>query len=151
MSKRKSIYIGDALQRLLEAHVGDESGFRSTSGIINAVADRYSEVVRRSMPRFTVNEWCLIWDALNGVWMQEPASLAVSGVPLNVSDSIQLNRYDKKWEVDGDALMRKISDLPFCGLLAIVDAAERFWARDDWPQDHAEMVSAVVGDGAVEV
>jgi hypothetical protein len=34
-------------------------------------------------------------------------------------------------QVDGQLLWRKLRDLPYAGKLAVVDVAERFWARSD--------------------
>ena len=148
--KRIAIYVGEALLRFLDNHGSEEKLGRSRSALINGMADRYQEVIRRSMPTLSANEWCLIWDALNGIWMGEPASLSVFSVPMEAADHIKLNGADEKWEIDGPALVKRLADMGWPELLAIVDATERFWATD-FPEETGryDMVTSIVGQGAV--
>ena len=151
MSKRTSIYIGSELTRLLNGRSDANSGLRSTSGVLNAVADRYLEIVRRSLPTLTEGEWCLIWDSLNGVWAQDNAGLYVPGIIMGVSDSISLDALDQKWSVDGKALLSKLHEMSFCNLVAIVDSAELFWA-DNAAEDEniSDVVRRIVGEQHVQ-
>lgn len=41
------------------------------------------------------------------------------------------NNAAEMWDVDGALLLRKLQQCSFCNLVAIVDAAERFWASPD--------------------
>jgi len=108
--------------------------------------------VRRSLPRLTVGEWCLLWDALNGVWLREPASMAINSVKLEIADHITLNGADITWDVDKGALLDKLDALPFAGLLAIVDAVERFWATSsDRTTSHTQTAIDIVGAQAVDL
>ncbi|MBU1248825.1 MAG: type II toxin-antitoxin system ParD family antitoxin [Proteobacteria bacterium] len=126
MSKRTSIYIGPALRTYLDERTND-GAYGSTSGIINAAADRLSLLYKHAMPNLSEAEWNLIFDCCNGSVL-EPAENAVWGLVLNVEDSIVLDGTDEKWEVDGPALITKLKALDRTGILAIVDKAERFWA-----------------------
>ncbi|RMD64249.1 hypothetical protein D6833_04635 [Candidatus Parcubacteria bacterium] len=150
MDKRKSIYVGPALTRLIETRGGGQSCGISVSGLINAVADRYMETVRRHLPRLAVGEWLLIFDAMNGVWSGDNSVLDVLSVPAEIEDAVKLNNLDSKWDVDGKTLVKKLHGLDWCQRLAVLDATERFWCRDDWPSDHRELVAAVVGEMAIE-
>lgn len=150
MAKRITIYKGDALERLLSARATNDAAFRSASGVLNAVADRYLEAVRRATPRLTQGEWCLLWDSLNGVWMADNAGMYVMSVTQGVSDSITLDGLDRKWSVDGSALVGKLAGMSYCELMAVVDSAERFWARDaNADADLGETVRAIVGAAAI--
>lgn len=55
MTDRTSIYIGQALRRLLDERPEDKELW-TRSGLINTVAARYSEVCRRHMPTLTLAE-----------------------------------------------------------------------------------------------
>lgn len=148
--KKRGVWFGPDLQRLVDERSDREGGMRSASGVINAVADRYLEIIRRSTPVLSTGEWCLIFDALNGVWAQDHASLYVGALAHGVHDHIHLNDADKKWEVDGGALLQKLGTYSFCQLTAIVDAAERFWVTDNLPGDGwRPTILAIVGEGAL--
>lgn len=164
---RIAIYVSPPLAQLLDSHLPeaaaeDDGAPRSRSALLAAVADRYQALVREAMPALPLEQWLLIFDALNGVWMQEPASLAVNGLPLEVADAVRLNRLHDKWGVgdrEAAALVDRLYSAPFAERLAIVDAAERFWARDvqpeaDAPGDHPHAcwrapVRALVGAAAL--
>lgn len=147
---RTSIYLGEPLRALLADHgivpgAGEPEGLRSASATLSAVADRYRQTCRQHMPLLSVPEWCLIFDSLNGCWMQENAAL-LPGQLFGITDSIRLESIDSKWGVDGTALLEKLRTLDYAGWLALVDAAERWWSRD-WSQaaDTAATVREIVG------
>lgn len=146
--RRKSIYVGKALQALLDTHNAsdEEAALRSTSALINAVADRYTHITRHSRPLLSVNEWLLVFDALNGVWLSDNASLSLAGVAFGVADAIQLDQIDRKWSVDGPALVDQLRSLSTCELLAVVDAAEQFWSGRFDRGEYPEIVAAIVGN-----
>jgi len=146
MGKRINLYVGPRLAQLIKERAGEG---RSTSGVVNAVADRYLETIRRYTPRLAVNEWLAVIDALNGVWAGDNAALAVQSLPYGVSDHLTLEGAAEKWEVDAAALVKRLEALDWCQRLAVIDAAERFWARSDWPADRRELVVAVVGEQSV--
>lgn len=157
MPTRFNIYAGPALRALLAAHgMADgpvEGDHYSRSGLISAVAERYREVCRRSLPRLSADEWCLIFDALNGyasLIEGDTVGLTVSGVALGVADHIHLNGADTTWDVDGPALVARLAACTWTELLAVLDAAERFWSFPEHPAGtRREMAVSVVGEGAV--
>lgn len=147
---KRSIYCSDPIERLLEQRAEDHSGFRSVSGVLNACADRYLEIVRRSMPTLRVEEWALIFDSMNGVWMQDQAGMLGGALGLGIRDSISLDGLDKKHEVDGDALLAKLDALTYCQQVAVVDAAERFWAAPNEGETLRDTITAVVGERCID-
>lgn len=148
--KKRGVWFGPDLQKLVDERSDREGGMRSASGVINAVADRYLAIIRRSTPTLSTGEWCLIFDALNGVWDQDNAALYVGALAHGIHDHIDLNQADKKWDVDRAALMQKLGAYSFCQLTAIVDAAERFWVAPDRPGDNwRPSIAAIVGEGAL--
>ncbi|MFP4615580.1 MAG: hypothetical protein ACLFRB_06860 [Thiohalorhabdus sp.] len=140
MARKASVYIGDELETALEERHGASD---SVSGLINKMVDRYREVCRREAPPLTPQAWCLLFDVLNGVWLQ-PASMGVRGIPMEVEDGIAMNGLAEKWGVDGEALKTRLAEADFAELTAIADAAERFWARHrDLPSEPTEIVAAL--------
>jgi len=120
--KPTSIRLLDPEWTILEER---ESNFADRSEVIRRCLRRYAEVCRRDLPQLSVDEWRLVMDALNGCWMHDtPAHWAA----LEIADAISLNRLDTKWGVDGADLQRRLGALGHGGWVALVDAAERFWA-----------------------
>lgn len=120
-----------ARQEVLSAQmgVGDDAPLGSTA---RRDLERYYAIVRdelRQLP-LTRNEVLLVLDAMNGV-LVEPPMMYRGAVLLDVADHIRLNAADEKWDVDGEALIRRLEALSPGTLMAIVDMAERFWSRAD--------------------
>lgn len=44
-----------------------------------------------------------------------------------IDDAIGLNQLDSKWQVNGQALVRKFQSLTPCQIFAVIDAVEQFW------------------------
>jgi len=98
--------------------------------------ERYYEAIRRSAGLdLTQGEACLILDTLNGSLM-EPHSIPLLWA--EVSDACDMDGYDRKWGVDGPALVGKLRRRPYFELLRIVDAVERWWLlpgeERTWPE-----------------
>lgn len=127
-SRKKSIWVGEALERVFAGRLDEEGIGANTSTIINYVADRYLEMVRRSMPALSQNEWMLIFDSLNGVMLSDSAQ-SIAGLWGGIDDSIQLDGLDKKWDVDGPALVERLRSLSYPAQVAIADTAERYWVK----------------------
>jgi hypothetical protein len=89
---------------------------------ISHICGRYMELIAAVMPEFTVNEWCAICDANNGVALFDSVSLA--GCVANVADSPELK---DKWDIDIRALARRMDALPAASKIAIGEVVERFW------------------------
>lgn len=142
MGKREknqlSITLTDRALAEIDARAGDETaGYRS--GWIDTLIRRYADLMRASIPDLSVGEWRLIADALNGANMDvyvadmdaEQTSWARSQLIANVSDSIGLNRSDKRFGVDGKKLIKKITDLSPAQQMAVLDTVGQFWASHD--------------------
>ena len=90
--------------------------------------ERYYELLRAELATLALTEAqaSLICDALNG-------TATLDGIErwlrAEVEDAIRLNNLDQKWSVDGAGLVMLLRDCTPGQRLAIVDAAERFWAR----------------------
>ena len=101
------------------------------SGSVDRCLSRYFGLLARGRRELAAilsdNEVALILDTLNGTLMSDEHSAAF--IPAEVSDAIRLNHLDEKWEVDGKALMIKLSGLNHWLLTALADASERWWIR----------------------
>ena len=133
--KRYSIYANATLDRVLAErlpHGDPEGGARSRSATITYMADRYAETCRRSMPLLSLQSWLLIFDAMNGCYTWDHPWAATSGLLApNVHDACDLDGTGDKWGVtDWRALVANLASLPFAAQIAVLDAAERFWAMD---------------------
>ena len=123
--RKISIYAGQELARLFErAAVGqDGERIRSVSGLLAAVADRYMEVCRQSMPTLTRAEWGCIFDATNVAWLMNHSRsvTSVDYVWLEVAAHIRMDGADEYWQCPAD-LGERLRTLPYASALAVVDA-----------------------------
>ena len=98
---------------------------------INRDLERLYTLYQRALRRveLSIDEACLIVDALNGsLYDARTAGL----LPAGVRDAIRLDGLDQKWNVDGESLVQKLSELDELTCMAIIDAAERFWANEKY-------------------
>lgn len=73
----------------------------------------------------TINEALLLVDSLNSTLIYP--EMAEQLLPLNVEDSIELEHLDKKWGVDGAALVAKLKTLDNAGANDLLRRVEAFW------------------------
>lgn len=79
--------------------------------------------------RLSLEEAMLIVDALNGTLSTaDQARLLWAGI----EDAIAYDKLDEKWNVNGKELVEKLKNLNELQAMAIIDAAERFWAQDKY-------------------
>ncbi len=119
--KRKSIY----MQPEVEAAILQRGDNRSFT--INRDLDRLYDLYRRAIQETSLPlaEASLLVDCLNGSLMD---ARGAGMLWANVQDGIKFDGLDEKWQVDGKALVEKLRGLTQVQCLALVDAAERFWA-----------------------
>ena len=122
--------------------------YPETSDGINKRGDNRSQTINRDLERLyymydrsiretplEVGEACLLVDCLNGS-PTDPRSAGLLWA--SVEDSIALEGLDKKWGVDGQKLVGKIKNMNILQQMALVDAAERFWAKSEaWESTEA--------------
>lgn len=122
MGRKTSIYLKDEIEKQLKER-SDE-----LSSVISKDLDRFYALLKRSLKQVSVNisanEAVLIVDSLNGSLFDANSAPLLWG---NIEDSIQLDGLDKKWEVDGPALVEKVKSWSEMQCMAVIDAAERFW------------------------
>ena len=122
-SRKKSIWMGEPLERLINSRRRTADEEINVSGAINTAVDRYLEILRRHMPTLRLGEWCALFDNLNGVWFLDTWSPTYTWA--NVADHEDLG---DKWGIDQDALVQTLRSMSYAASVAVVDAAERFWA-----------------------
>ncbi len=79
-------------------------------------------------PELTINEALLIVDATNGIIIH-PDILAEQLLWMNVEDAIQMDALDKKWEVDGAALVNKLKALSNQEAVTLLEKIKQFWGE----------------------
>jgi hypothetical protein len=134
--------MGEPMERLINSRRRTQDDEVNVSGAINTAIDRYQEIVRRHMPTLAWRQWCAIFDALNGCWMLESWSPRYAYA--DVADTSGLG---EKWQIDQAALVQRLQAMDYAACVAVVDAAERFWASDAQPgaDGWEPLVAAVVG------
>lgn len=84
------------------------------------------DMARRELVELiTGDEMALIVDVLNGTLFADPYSVQI--LPVDIEDSLLIDGYAEKWGVDGPALVEKLNRLDLRHLMALADAAERYW------------------------
>ena len=99
------------------------------SDSVNPAIARYLHLVS-SPPDFTDEEWNLLRDACNG-WATElePPETLQSGLALQVFEAIEFSNLDKKWGVDGEALVQRLKELSNLEAIATVYSIEIWWSN----------------------
>lgn len=107
----------------------DFEGDRSPA--INKQLDRYFSLMDRARRELrsilSDKEIGLILDALNGTGFFDTFSIYFVG--MEITDAINMDELDKKWEVDGAALKQKMEVLTDAQKVALVDAVGVWWNR----------------------
>jgi len=88
--------------------------------------ERHLALIERELQEVSLSEAeaSLLVDALNGILI-EPHTAALLWA--NVAEAIRLEGLDRKWGVDGDALVAKLRGMCPGKLFAIGHAVETFW------------------------
>lgn len=124
MTKTVGLYLRSETEQEILARGGNRSN------IINRDLERLYTLYRRALREvcLSLNEACLIADALNGTIMDAATAPMLWG---SIEDAIKLDGLAKKWDVDGPALVEKLRSLSAFHCMALVDAAERCWQVPD--------------------
>lgn len=109
----------------------EHAGEGSRSAVISRHLDRYFSLLQRARRELrqmlSDGETMLIVDVLNGVGFWD--TFGIYMVEHEVSDGIALDHLDRKWLVDGPALVEKLRSLNDAQQLAIVDSVSMWWNR----------------------
>lgn len=143
MALRKiNISVGADLERYLATRTTTGS---NVSGAINTMAQRYGEIVQRTLPQLTTNEWLLLFDTLHAE--SSPDYAGVFSIPGLVGFAISHQAAAEKWSVSGPDLLQRLEAMSLCELYAILDAGGRFWLQEGG--SNAERVLRTVGPGRI--
>jgi hypothetical protein len=133
MSKQKeprsvSIYLRPVLETELEAR-GD-----NRNHIIHRDLERLYTLYRLALRevKLTLPEAWFIVDMLNGTIMDANTAGLLWA---SAEDACSMDGLDKKWKIDGKVFVEKLKALSHVQALALVDAAERFWANTGTADD----------------
>lgn len=106
----------------------DVDGERSMR--VNQQLERYFAIMencrRHLRSILSEKEIGLVLDALNGT-LHDTYSIPLAWA--GVADAIELDGLDRKWGVDGAALVEKLKGLDYAQACALVDAVEIWWNR----------------------
>jgi hypothetical protein len=82
---------------------------------------RYYNLLRLSLPKFTLNEAMLMVEGLD---IHSFAPEDINRLWIHINNAIQVHGLDKKWQVDGKALVEKLHNLTMIEYVAVWDAIE---------------------------
>ena len=127
-----SIYLRPALETEIEAR-GD-----NRNHIIHRDLERLYTLYRLSLRevKLTLPECWFLVDMLNGSLVD---AYSAGTLWASAEDACALDGLDKKWQVDGKALVTKPKALSPVQALALVDAAERFWQANTGSMDDEDI------------
>ena len=80
------------------------------------------------LPPFSVAELGLLADVTNGLRV-EPHTVQLLWA--SVDDGVRLEGLDKKWGLDGAALVARLRGLSYAQAAALLDALKRWWANPE--------------------
>lgn len=128
MAKTVGLYLRDEIEKEIR------SRGENRSWIISRDLERLYALYRRAIRETPLEyrEACLIVDALNGSIMDANTATMLWA---SIEDACKLDGLDKKWEVDGSALVEKLRGLNVLQAMALIDAAERVWGVPDGERD----------------
>lgn len=112
-----------------QARPGEDQSVDRSATIAKSL-DRYFYAIaaaRRDLrERFNSAEQGLLLDVANGALFASPCAIGFleHEVAAAITDGLA-----EKWQVDGPALIEKLTALSYAEKLALIDAAERWWHR----------------------
>jgi hypothetical protein len=121
--KKYGIYAGPPLRRLIAERRHDQ---RTPTGVVNTVADRYREIVQRSVPALTLAEWAWVLAALRHHPTGDDA-LALATLWSDLAATPHAAGGRDGQALDAPALLAKLRQLSYAETVALVDVAERYW------------------------
>ena len=122
MIRKATIRIESAIADSIMANMGN-----LTAGATYMVEAYYyvrEQGLREIRAMFTLPELKLMLDAENGVAF---SSSLITGFPGHIYDAMSLDRLDRKWGVDRDALMKKLNDLPLSTMIVLEEWLNYYW------------------------
>lgn len=124
MPKHTSMYLRPALEEALRTRGGNRSEIITRD--LARLYDLYRHELAEAELKLTPGEASLIVDVLNGTLITQASHAGFLWA--EVADGIKLDGLAEKWNVGGEALVKRLQGLRLAQCLALVDAAERYWA-----------------------
>lgn len=120
---------GSKLHRQIENRASDKYG-ETFNAIANRDIERFYDLLemqrRDLIKNFSENELKLILDASNGT-LFDPVEVSVQNIHIGIEDAIEFDGLDVKWNVEGEQLIKKLSDIDYLTAMALIDFIEYFW------------------------
>ena len=113
--------------------------------VLDSFPRLYQRTLHEMRGKFMKGELSLMIDVMNAT-MLTPQSAGYH-LAANVADGIALDGLDAKWEIDGEALNKKLAELSVFDLACLEIWANGFWYRANRPNDDFEAwVAQLKGD-----
>lgn len=125
-SRRSTIHIAAPIVDAIDL---DSDAGERLSGRIGIIVERYRQIVADHCPDLSRNEWMACMDVMNGMFTGMGDPTAPKFIWASVDDACSMEGLDKKWEIDGPVLVKKLRALDTAGAIAVAEIGRRFWAR----------------------
>jgi hypothetical protein len=124
-----SFKLGELVQTIDCRAMGATPGNSSRSDAIKVIIARYHQVCTEAAPKLTKEAWQLCAEALTADILRTSHdaswSAGVRFVWASIDDEIRKNRLDKKFKLDGAALVEQVRSFTQAELLGFIDVLER--------------------------
>lgn len=111
------------IEQLLAERVNGYYG--SLERVAERDLDRYYKLLADALPAFSKEEGFLLVDALSGTLT---APYSAQFLWSDIEEVINLDNLAEDWDVDGQALVKRLRALTPFESMAVCDACERFWS-----------------------
>jgi hypothetical protein len=122
-SKQISFRVRPDLAEKIEDRTGAPSTQQSPHTAVRAALRRYIEILSRSLPDLSEEEWTVIFDIYNGT-ITEPWALSIAYA--NVEDTPE--EVFERHGADKQTLVEKARGWTVAEAAAVVDMAEQYWS-----------------------
>lgn len=137
--------ISISINPIVLAQAKERSPLCGLSAVIGRDLERLYDLYKYALNEIELSrdEACYLVDVLNGHLTSRPETARL--LYAEVEDGNIYDGLGDKWKVDEKALSAKLKGYSLIQNLAIIDAAERFWAEGDRQGDIKEMVKEFFG------
>lgn len=150
-SKQISFRVDPDLAKKIEDRAGYPNTQMSPHTAVRAALRRYLEILNRSLPDLSEEEWNVIFDIYNGA-ITEPWAMSI--VYANVEDTPE--EVFERHGADKETMVEKARGWSIAEGAAVVDMAEQFWSsvrkENEFDRDklraRSKRSSSVPGSGA---
>lgn len=104
---------------------------------LNVVVAQWRLILRDHTPELTTGEWCVICDALDGVYLWDEFA-DWSSIGQFLDEIEDLPGLGEKWGVDQEELVKKTREMSTVERAAVINVVRRFWVLDEPDETYSD-------------